>query len=89
MSGFRLPPEITFQKEHGPEGWVYSFRHEKLGHLGRILLQGRPDGRTQVVSEIAGDPDDPMTEKRKTVFGPVALEIARQMSLSPPAGPAP
>lgn len=81
-SGFRLPAEISFVKEHGPTGWVYSFRHRELGQLGRIVLHGRPDGRCQVTSEIAGDPDDPMTETRKSVFGPLAIEITRQMDLA-------
>jgi len=80
--GFQLPPEVTVQKEHTPEGWVFSFRHQELGQLGRIVLQERADGNTQVVSEVAGDPDDPMTERRKSVFGPIAMEIARQMDLA-------
>jgi len=40
------------------------FRHTQLGNLGRIVLQGRPDGRTHVTCEVAGDAGDPMTEKR-------------------------
>ena len=80
--GFQLPPEITFQKEHGPTGWFYSFRHRELGELGRILLQGRSDGHTQVVVEISGDSNDPMTEQRKSVFAPVAMEITQQMDLA-------
>jgi len=63
-SGFQLPPDVSVRKERLSGTWVYVFRHTQLGNLGRIVLQGRPDGRTHVTCEVAGDPDDPMTEKR-------------------------
>ncbi len=37
---FRLPPEITVSKKQLSQGWAYVFRHQKLGKLGRMLVQG-------------------------------------------------
>ena len=54
---FKLPPDVSFRKERLSYGWAYVFRHTQLGELGRILLQGRPDGRTHVTCEVVGDPD--------------------------------
>ena len=58
---FNLPPEISYQQEPVPNGFAFKFRHAKLGDLGRILLQERLDGQTQILCEIVGDPEDPMT----------------------------
>lgn len=67
-SGFQLPPDVSFRKERRSGAWVYVFRQTQLGDLGRIVLQGRPDGRTHVTCEVAGDTADPMTEKRGAIF---------------------
>jgi len=76
---FTLPPGVSFRKERLSHGWAYVFRHTQLGDLGRIVLSGRPDGRTQVTCEVAGDQRDPMTEKRAAIFKPLGMEIARQL----------
>ena len=73
---FQLPPDVSFQKERLSYGWAYVFRHTQLGNLGRIVLQGRPDGRTHLTCEVAGDPADPMTAKRAAIFEPLGLELA-------------
>ena len=73
---FHLPPDVSFKKERLSYGWAYVFRHAQLGELGRIVLQGRADGRTQLICEVVGDPDDPMTEKRAEIFKPLGLELA-------------
>lgn len=75
----RLPPGVSSHKEQHSSGWVYSFRHTELGALGRIVLQGRPDGQTHVTSELAGEPEDPMTAKRAAIFKPLALELTSRM----------
>ncbi|MEZ4850655.1 MAG: hypothetical protein R3B93_18975 [Bacteroidia bacterium] len=79
---FQLPPNITSQKERLSFGWAYVFRHTELGQLGRLILQGRPDGQTHMSMEVAGDPQDPMTKKRLEVFKPVGLELMRQLDLA-------
>ena len=61
QGGFQLPPDVSFSKERLSVGWVYVFQHASLGHLGRMVRQERPDGQTHVISEVAGEPDDPMT----------------------------
>lgn len=96
---FQLPPEISCRKEHLSFGWAYVFRHTELGELGRILLQSRPDGRTHVTAEVAGDPDDPddpMTVQRRAIFEPLSLEMTRRLDMAtggtgdgPPVAPLP
>jgi len=81
-SGGKLPPDVSFRKERLSSGWAYVFRHTQLGNLGRIVLQGRPDGRTHVICEVAGDPGDPMTEKRAAIFKPLSIEMTRQLDIA-------
>ncbi len=73
---FSLPPEITLKKQQLEGKWVCNFHHNKLGQLGRIVMQGLPNGHTYLSCEIAGEPNDPMTQTRKEIFEP----LARQMS---------
>ncbi len=61
---FKLPSDISYQQTQLANGVAFNFRHAQLGELGRILLQERPDGQTQIICEVVGDPDDPMTAKR-------------------------
>jgi hypothetical protein len=79
QGSFHLPPGVSFQKEPVSSGWAYVFRHATLGLLGRIVVEDRPGGMSQVSCEIAGDPADPMTVKRKALFEPVALDLMRRV----------
>jgi hypothetical protein len=36
---FRLPSDVSFEKQRLCGAWAYAFRHRALGELGRILLQ--------------------------------------------------
>ena len=76
---FQLSPEITFSKQRLPGCWAYVFRHQEMGELGRILLQGAEGDQTQLSCEVAGDPKDQMTQKRLEILKPLSLEICRQM----------
>ena len=80
--GFKLPPDVYVRKERLSGGWVYVFRHTQLGDLGRIILQGRPDGRTHVTCEVAGDADDPMTAERAAIFEPLGMALSRQLDIA-------
>lgn len=80
--GFKLPPGVSFRKEFLSGNWVYVFRHTELGELGRIVLQGRPDGRTNVTCEVVGDPNDPVTEKRAAIFKPLGIELTCQLDIA-------
>ena len=82
QGGFQLPPDVSFSKEQLSYGWAYVFRHNTLGYLGRIVLQGRTDGHTHVTSEVAGDPDDPMTAKRAAIFTPLSTALTRGLDLA-------
>lgn len=55
---------------------IYQFQHKTLGQLGRIVLQDSPDGLCQISSEVAGNPNDPMTETRSQIFEPLSQQLA-------------
>ncbi len=58
---------------------AYVFRHVELGDLGRIVVQGLPNGHCHLSSEVAGDPDDPMTAVRKEMFAPLSEQVTNAM----------
>jgi hypothetical protein len=96
QGGFRLPPDVSFDKQPLHYGWAYVFRHRSLGELGRIVLEETDDGRTRLSFEVVGDPNDPMTAERAAIFQPLGMELARQMeaAIGPtadavPSGPPP
>ena len=101
QDGFHLPPAVSMQKEQLPSGWAYVFRHAELGLLGRLVLQGLPSGHCQVSCEVAGDPTDPLTARRRAVLEPVTTELVRRLEAQtatvlgtpwgtpPPSSPAP
>jgi hypothetical protein len=71
---------LPFATAYGSsDSFAFNFRHSQLGDLGRILLLERPDGQTQILCEIIGDPDDPMTAKRGAIFKPISQEITSQL----------
>ena len=81
----KLPKGITFKKEllrsNDRDIWGYTFRDEKIGELGRILFL--PVGNeTQLVAEVTGSHDDPLTKKRKELFEPISREIIDKMGLA-------
>jgi hypothetical protein len=79
QSDFRLPPGVTMQKEQLPSGWTYVLRHTELGLLGRLVLQGLPSGHCQVSCEVAGDPADPLTARRRAVLEPVTTALVQRL----------
>ena len=83
-----LPPEITFKKSRIQDQWVYTFRHESLGEIGRIRLKGTGQN-TMINLDITGDPNDPMTAKRREIFEPLGMRIADQMESVVGRGTAP
>jgi hypothetical protein len=62
---FQLPADVSFEKQRLSYGWAYMFRHRTLGELGRIVLEERDVGHTQISCEVVGDPADPITATRK------------------------
>jgi hypothetical protein len=76
---FKLPSDISFHKEQLDNGIAFIFRHAELGELGRLLLQERSDGQTQVSWEVVGDPRDPMTKQRAAIFEPIGRELSEQL----------
>jgi hypothetical protein len=81
-AAFRLPPDVSFEKQRLCDAWAYVFRHRVLGELGRILLQELGDGRCHISYEVVGDSSDPMTAQRMAIFKPLGLELARRMEMA-------
>ena len=54
---------------------MYVFRYDKLGDLGRIVVQGAPNGETKFTTELTGGPDDPLFKKRKAIFLPLSEKV--------------
>ena len=75
-----LPAGITVKKELLHNGrYGYIVRDANLGQLGRILIV--PNGNeSQIVCEVSGDADDPMTLKRQMILDPIAKEIMSKMT---------
>lgn len=72
----KLPPGVSTYRTMLPDGtWAYVYDHEKLGNLGRLLLLPRGESGTQFCCEVAGEADDPMTEKRKQILKPITDEF--------------
>jgi hypothetical protein len=74
-----MPPGVSFRKELLQGCQSYVFRHVELGDLGRIVVQGLPNGHCHLSSEVAGDPDDPRTAIRKEMFAPLSEQVTNAM----------
>jgi len=72
---FRLPPNITITLQALSNGLAYVFRDFELGELGRLVVEGTATGETTIVSEVAGDPADPMTARRVAMLEPLCREL--------------
>ena len=77
---FSMPHNVRNSKLLLSNGrWGYVFRHDELGELGRILILPH-DTESQIVCEVLGEPDDPMTEKRRAVLEPISRDILDGMA---------
>jgi hypothetical protein len=79
QSDFHLPPAVSMHKEPFPSGWAYVFRRTELGLLGRLVLHALPIGHCQVSCEVAGDPADPLTARRRAVLEPVTTALVQRL----------
>lgn len=90
---FRLPKDVSTEKEILPDGTAYTLRHRELGMLGRIRVQARAEGGSHFTSEVAGDPADPSTARRAAVFAPIANAVVAHFEtmsgVAPPREPPP
>jgi hypothetical protein len=77
---FKLPPDVSFHKQDMTFCVAYVFRHRALGELGRVMVQPRDDGTTNLISEVVGDPADPMTQERKRIFEPLGLDLMERVA---------
>jgi hypothetical protein len=46
-----------------------------MGELGTLSIRDVPGG-CHIVSAVTGDPDDPLTEKRRQIFEPLAKKLS-------------
>lgn len=75
VMSLQLPPEIKMRKEPFGSSWKYVFRHDKLGDLGQIVVQGQPNGETKFTTEIAGGESDPMFNQLVDLFLPLSKKV--------------
>lgn len=77
---FSMPKDIGVEQKTLPTGNIaYVFRHTILGELGRLLILPHPSGKSQFNVEVSGDPNDPMTKKRRALLEPVTQELIGKM----------
>lgn len=77
-----LPVEVTCTKHLLSDGrYGYVFNHVELGQLGRLLFIPHSTGQTQLTSEVSGDPDDPMTQRRLKILEPITKDILNKMGI--------
>ena len=74
---FSLPPEISYtSKLLGYNKFAFIFRHNTLGEIGRLIVLPKSYG-SEIIYEVPGEPDDPMTTKRHEIFNPIAKSIIK------------
>lgn len=74
-SDFNLPPEITVERSTSADGYyIQKFFHQLLGEIGRIIIIPRGQS-SQICCEVIGDPEDPITQKKRDIFAPIATQI--------------
>ncbi len=76
-----LPNGITSTKTRLPDGvWAHVFRHHEIGELGRLVILPNSNKTSRFVCEVSGEPDDPMTKKRKEILEPITSDILETMA---------
>ena len=74
-----LPSGVSYHKKQLTVGQAFIFRHQKLGELGRIILQDLPNGNCNISCEVVGDPVDPMTKEREEIFLPLSKQVTDKL----------
>lgn len=68
---FTLPPGVDCRKTSLRSGRIaYVFEDARLGELGRLVVLPH-QGQSQWLCEVSGDPDDPLTKKRRDILTPI------------------
>ena len=81
-----LPEDVTCHRELQPNGKpFYLFKHVELGTLGRMFIMGNGN-ESQLMFDVMGEEDDPLTEKKKNLFLPITHMISEQMEKGLGAG---
>ena len=79
-AGFKLPPGITFERRDTADAVAYVFRHDALGEHGRLVVREHGPAQCLISSEVFGDPQDPMTVKRREILEPITLRLSDLMN---------
>lgn len=56
---------------------AYVFYDDQLGELGRLIIFSQ-QGQNQWICEVFGNPTDPLTQKRRELFTPLAHRLLKQ-----------
>ena len=73
-----LPRDVQTASANHPDGKRYWYFSDSLGTLGRLVVQPRPDGQSQIVSEFTeGDPNPAHSAQRAAIFRVVTDNVFR------------
>ncbi len=73
-----LPVGVNYQRISLPSGKeAYVFYDDQLGELGRLIVLPQQD-QSQWICEVFGEPHDPLTQKRRELFIPLARMLIKQ-----------
>ena len=73
-----LPRDVQTASANHPDGKRYWYFSDSLVTLGRLVVQPRPAGQSQIVSEFAeGDPDPTRNAQRAAIFRVVTDNVFR------------
>ncbi len=73
-----LPPNVTSYQLEIENGVAYVFRDVDIGELGQMVIS-ELNGETHISCEVAGHPDDPMTQKRQAILEPITEKITQAL----------
>lgn len=76
---FLMPAGVSYKKILLRDGgWVYVFQSRELGEIGKLLILVHPDQK-QFISEVTGEPSDPITTKRSELLEPITKNIVEKI----------
>lgn len=81
---FKMPPGVSIRKDEKGPTVFYTFKHNKLGLLGRIVLHPLSPNEMNVVHEVAnpkGFEDARHHQQRLDIFLPLAQELIERLEL--------
>jgi hypothetical protein len=75
-----LPNQVVAQRTAiSPTAFEYTFRHDELGELGRVLLSAGQEGNWHLVHQMRRTPGDAAADRRRALFEPIVAAVQAQI----------